>query len=104
MSASSSTIRMSCAMGNRTQLGGGIGLDGASGGAAFTGENKPHSRAPRLAILQHQLSQMIFHDLLDDGEAQAGALGAGCYVGLGQALAILPRQALAVVLDDDRQL
>jgi hypothetical protein len=56
-------------MGNRTQLGGGIGLDGASGGAAFAGEDELHSRTARLAILQDQLSPMIFHDLLDDGEA-----------------------------------
>src|SRR5690242_20186034 len=44
---------------------------------------------------------MIFHDLLDDSEAQAGALRARCHIWLGQPLAAVPRQALAVVFDRD---
>src|SRR5215472_6963614 len=67
-------------------------------------EDEHDARAASLAILQYQLSTMIFHDLLDDGEAQPGALGPRRDVRLGQALAALGGQAAAVVLDDERGL
>ena len=47
---------------------------------------------------------MIFHDLLDDSEAQPGALGPRRHIGLGQPLAAIMRQALAVILDNDQHL
>ena len=42
---------------------------------------------------------MFFHDFLDDGEAEAGALLAGRNVGFGQTVLLVGRQAEAVVLD-----
>ena len=39
--------------------------------------------------------------VLDDGEPEPGALGAGRHIGLGQPLALVRRQAAAIVLDDD---
>src|ERR1700746_3059616 len=102
MSASSSTIRMSCAMGNRTQIPGRrlvrFGSDDRPG---LAGEYQPNPGAAPLAVFQHQFSLMIFHDLLDDGEAQSGALRARRHIGLGKPLTALLRQALAVILDDD---
>src|SRR5271167_831950 len=100
MSASSSTIRMSCAMSNRTQLqrlGGGVRTFRRAG---LGGEDQPDPRPLRFPIFQHQLSPVIFHDLLDDGEAQTRPLRPRRYIGLGQSLTALARQAFAVVLDD----
>src|SRR5260221_1205912 len=101
MSASSSTISMSCAMGDRTQLRRRLGRLGADQGADIAGEYQPHARSTALAIFQHQLSLMIFHDLFDDGEAQACALSPRGHIRLGQPLAAALRQALAVILDDE---
>src|SRR3954452_13749085 len=98
MSASSSTIRMSCAMGYRTQLGGA----GSNGETSIAGKHQRHPRTARFSIFQHQLPLMIFHDLFDDSEPQAGALRARRHIGLGQPLAIVLRQAFAVVLDGYR--
>ena len=59
------------------------------------------TRAPGAwrGVGQDQLAAVVFHDPLDDGQAQAGALLAGGHIGLGQAVAVLGRQADAVVLD-----
>src|SRR5437762_1065900 len=102
MSASSSTIRMSCAMGYRAQLGGGIGSTGSSGETSIAGKHQRRPRTARFSIFQHQLPLVIFHDLFDDSEPQAGALRARRHIGLGQPLAIVLRQAFAVVLDGYR--
>src|SRR5437763_15390714 len=104
MSASSSTIRMSCAMGNRTQFRGPVGRIWTERGTGIAGEYQPHPCAATLAIFQHQLSQVIFHDLFDDSEAQPRALGSRRHIGLGEPLAALLRQAFTVILDDDQDL
>src|SRR5271154_6237662 len=101
MSASSSTIRMSCAMADRIQFHWHGGRRGAADDLRLAGEDQPHPSAAGFAIRQHQLPMMIFHDLLHDGEAQPGAFRTGRDVGLGQALAVVPRQAFAIVLDGD---
>src|SRR4051794_29352737 len=44
---------------------------------------------------------MVLHDLFYDRKAKAGAFAARGHIGLGQPLATLHREALAVVLDDD---
>src|SRR6266404_2449079 len=101
MSASSSTISMSCAMGDRAQLHRLVGRIGTLCDAGFGGsKDKPDPRPFRLGIFQHQLSLMIFHDLLDDGETEARPFGPGRDIRLGQALAALLGQALTVVLDN----
>src|SRR6185437_13552057 len=105
MSASSSTIKMSCAMTDRAQFQGLLGGSRVCRRTNFGGgEYQPDPRSFPLCILQHQLSLMIFHDLLDDGEAQAGPLCPGRHVRLGQPLAALLRQASAVILDNGRGL
>src|SRR5271165_5838485 len=105
MSASSSTIRMSCAMADRAQLHRLLRSIRVFGRPALgNGEDEPHPRAVRFPILQHQLALMIFQDLLDDGETQTGSLCSGRDVRLGQPLAALLRQAFAIVLDDYRRL
>src|SRR5580700_12191114 len=97
MSASSSTIRMSCAMRDFAQIGRLFWI-GAPGGAGLRHEDQAHPSADRLGIFQKQLALVIFHDLLDDGEPQAGTLGSRRDVGLGQSLAAALRQAFAIVL------
>src|SRR5580704_3081861 len=111
MSASSSTIRMSCAMIDGTQLHRRPGSlptlfhgFGAHGAAQVRRKHQPDPGAGRLAVLEHQFAEMIFHDLFYDGEAQSRALRPGCHVWLRQPLAAVQRQALAVVVDDDRYL
>src|ERR1700685_4677802 len=71
-----------------------------SGGQSQIGlsEDEAHPRAAALAVLEDQLAGMFFHDLLDDREAEAGALGAGRDIGLGQAVAAIVGQAAAVIL------
>src|ERR1700722_16167068 len=98
MSASSSTIRMSCAMSNRTHISR-CRRRTANGAAVLGHEYQPDACPARFGIFQQQLALMILHDLLDDGEAQAGALGARRHVGLGQSLAVALRQALSIVPD-----
>src|ERR1700730_5520428 len=100
MSASSSTIRTSCAMGYRTYLGGGVGGTGSAGGTSLAGKCQRHPSSAPFSIFQHQLPLVIFHDLFDDSDPQAGTLRARRHIGLGQSLAILLRQAFAVVFDD----
>src|SRR5712691_6176455 len=104
MSASSSTMRMSCAMTDRTQLCGRRGSRDAADSRVIAGKHQPHTGAAILPIRQHQLAMMIFHDLLDDGETQAGAFRPSRNIGFGQAFATVRWQALAVVFDGDRDL
>src|SRR5947207_4081258 len=100
MSASSSTIRMSCAMGYRAQLGG-IGGRRSERRVQVAGKDQRDPGSTRFPILQKQFPLVIFHDLFDDSEPQAGPLRAGGDVRLGQALAMLSRQAFSVGLDLD---
>ena len=103
MSGSSSTMRMSGAM--RPSLTGSRIIVRRSGTADAISSRLPEyqtdARAATLAVVQREIAAVIFHDLLDDRETQAGALAARRHVGLGQALAPLLRQAVAIVLDDD---
>src|SRR5476651_2216228 len=64
-------------------------------------EYQTDARTATLAVLEQQRAAMVFHDLLDDREPQPGALAACRHIRLGQAVAAFPRQALAIVLDDD---
>ena len=57
-----------------------------------------------LSVFQHKLPPVIFHDLFDDGEPQAGPFCPRREIGLRQPLAALLRQASTVVLDDNRGL
>src|SRR5579883_2830653 len=99
ISASSSTIRMSCAMADGTHLP--LLVRQIRPAALAERKNQADPRPDRLAVLENQLPLVIFHDLFDDGETQARPLGARRHIGLGQTLAALLRQTLAVVLDDD---
>src|SRR5690606_4025807 len=49
------------------------------------------------SVVQFKSPTMVFHDLLDDREAEAGPFFAGRHIGLEQPLAVLARQALAIV-------
>src|SRR5260370_37973740 len=107
MSRSSSTMRMSWAMTLQTVRD---GLSGSLCGCRMwssrrdflrvTPEYQTDARAATLAVVQRKITAVIFHDLLDDRETEAGALAAGRHVRLGEALAPLLRQAFAIVLDD----
>src|SRR5258708_38652492 len=101
MSASSSTIRMSCAMGSGTQLGRRNDGCGSLYNTGIADEHQRYPRPIRLPIGERQLTAVIFHDLSNDSETQAGALGSGRHVGFGQALTSLLRQALTAVFDGD---
>src|SRR5688572_20116309 len=117
MSASSSTIRMSCAMAEGPRCGEAEGAVVvllwivlrrrsdhtvfASGGVPGGPESQSDACAAFRTILQEQAAAMVLHDLLDDGQAEAGALLAGGHIGLGEAVAVFRRQSAAVVLDDD---
>src|ERR1700746_1350160 len=101
MSASSSTIRTSCAMADRAQFHGLIGcIETLRSANLRGGKMETDAGALRLPILQDQHSMMIFHDLLDDGQSQAGALCPRGNIRLGQLLAPMPRQPLPVVFDN----
>src|SRR6185312_4481038 len=54
-------------------------------------------------VVEQDFSAMVFHDLADDGEAEARALGAGRDIGFGEVVAMLGRQADAVVGDAESQ-
>src|SRR4051812_36715841 len=58
---------------------------------------------PAWGIVQRDFAAMVLHDLADDGQAQPRALGAGGHIGFGEAVAMLGRQADAVVRDDESQ-
>src|SRR5215472_14836626 len=104
MSASSSTTRMSCAMDRCLRSR--ARRFGRRRGTAIVAamEDEHYARATSLAILQDEFAAMIFHDLLDDGETETGALAARRHVRLGQALASFRRETATVVLDDERSL
>src|SRR5271168_4743432 len=91
MSTSSSTIRMTWAIVYRAHR--------------IVEFNRPEDQtypgATAFAVFQHQLTAMVFHDFLDDGKAQSGALGPRGDIGLGQAVAHLLRQTATIILDRD---
>src|SRR5579872_1100148 len=95
MSASSSTTRMSFAM----PLG--FYLSDRLRRGFYLGrmEHKSYARTAAIAILEHQLAMMVFHDFLDDRKPQSRAFGMRRHIGLDQAVAALARQAAAVILD-----
>src|SRR5687767_1263733 len=99
ISASSSTIRMSCAIATLFLLS---FFDGYGRRGDFnSGNNQADPGADALrAVLKLEFTAMVLHDLLDDGEPQAGALGSRGDVGLGQPVPFFLRQALAVVGDN----
>src|SRR3954462_9357370 len=66
-------------------------------------EDHPDQRATPECVLELDLAEMLLDDLLDDGEAEAGALGAGGHVGLGHPRPF-GRQADAGVTDLDPDL
>src|SRR3954469_2152448 len=101
ISASSSTIRISCAIATLFLLYifGGHGRRGNFG----LGNNQTNLRSDAGGpVFEHEFSAMILHYLLDDGEPEAGALGPRRDIGFGQPVALLLRQSLAVIRDDDR--
>src|SRR5580704_17680910 len=100
MSASSSTIRMSCAMGDCTQVHP-RRLTVADNAVSFGNEYQLYPGSGRLRILEQQPALVIFHDLLDDGEAQAGALRPCRHIGFGETLAAALGQSFAIILDGD---
>src|SRR5579872_956384 len=95
MSVSSSTTRMSCAMGALPFDA--FGFSGVGDACIAAHEQQRHTRPAAAAILEMQFAAMVFHDLLDDRQAETGATGARRDVWLGQAIALLVRQADAVV-------
>src|SRR5579883_1972034 len=97
MSASSSTTRMSCAM--RALPFDALGFAGIGDARIAAQEQQRHACAAAAAIFEAQLAAMVFHDLLDDRQTETGAAGARGDVWLSQAIALLMRQADAVVLD-----
>src|SRR5260370_31261327 len=108
MSRSSSTMRMSWAMTLQTVRD---GLSGSLCGCRMwssrrdflrvTPEYQTDARAATLAVVQRKITAVIFHDLLDDRETEAGALAAGRHVRLGCALPPLLPEAVAAVLDNN---
>src|SRR6202045_2284946 len=90
ISASSSTIRTSCAMADRARFHGLIRCIGTPRSASFRGgEMEADAGTLRLFTLQNQLSMVIFHDLLDDGQTQARAFCPRGDVRLGQLLSAM---------------
>src|SRR4051812_33912737 len=65
-------------------------------------EDEAHPAASARFVLKLDGSEMFLDDLLDDREAEPGALGAGGHIGLGEAAA-LGGKADAAVVDLDRQ-
>src|SRR5260370_585879 len=98
ISSSSSTIRMSCAMRDRPRLGLGALRHGLLDTSA---EYQADARAAARRIVEPKLARVILHDLLDDRQSQTRALGARGDVRLGQAIAAIDRETLAVVVDLD---
>src|SRR5512143_772935 len=121
MSASSSTMRMSDAMGYSLFLLCGLSRDGLDGGgccplsASILGERflpivhrqvKAHRGPFELPVLfwrvgEMQRSAMLLGNALDDGKPQPSALGAGGHIGLDQAVPVLFGQAAAIVDHSD---
>src|ERR1700761_8243414 len=101
ISASSSTIRISCAMADRALCHGLIRcIETLRGANLRGGKMETDAGALRLPILQDQLSVMIFHDLLDDGQTQACALCPRGDIRLRQLLAPMLWQAFPIVFNN----
>src|SRR5215471_14872239 len=102
MSASSSTIRMSCAMADRAQFQGLLGCLRTRRPAHLRrSEDQADASALWLSVFQHQLCLVVFHNLFDDRKTQARPFQPSRDIRFGQPLAVLPRQALSVVFDDN---
>src|SRR6476646_10234450 len=54
-------------------------------------------------IVEHDAALMLFHDTLDDREAEAGSLNPRRHIGLGQPVPVLLGQADAIVGDADER-
>src|SRR5215469_3200051 len=99
MSASSSTTRMSCAMGALPFDAFSFvsfGFIGFGDTRIAAHEQQRHARAATGTIIEAQLAAVVFHDLLDDRQTETRAAGARGDVRLGQPIALLVRQADAV--------
>src|SRR5579883_1976542 len=104
ISSSSSTMRISDAISDpfllifiSLHVG---GLVAPFAGLLAEGEGERHlGPLAVLGIGKDDVPAMVFHDLAHDGEPKPRALGAGGDIGLGQAMAMLGRQAYAVVAD-----
>src|SRR5215813_11042432 len=68
---------------------------------SFASEYQTDARAATLAVVERERPAVVFHDLLDDREPQTRAFAARGHVGLGEPLAVLGWQALAIVLDEN---
>src|SRR5215469_15706653 len=99
MSVSSSTTRMSCAMGALPFDAFGFFSFSFGDACIATHEQQRHARAAAGAIVEAQLAAVVFHDLLDDRQTETRAAAARGDVPLGQPIALLVRQADAVVFD-----
>src|SRR5690348_12165297 len=103
ISASSSTIRMSCAI-DLAEPRSGQGPDVGCRRRSPGDENELHRGATAGTVAKNKIAAMVFHDLLDDGETEASAFGASGDIGLRQPVALGPRQASPVVFHQDRHL
>src|SRR5258706_6959964 len=100
MSASSSTIRMSCAMDlAEPRSNGGAGI--LARRHRYLGKYEFHRRPAAGAVVECQLAAMVFHDLLDDGKAEPRTLRAGGHIGLGQTATLGLGQAPPVIVHAD---
>src|SRR5262245_46656734 len=97
MSASSSTMRISAAMGSRQSCLRCLGLGTIS--RARVPERHAHDRAAARTVVELQQRAVILDDVLDDCQPKAGAARARGHIGFGQPLPPLIGQAAAIVLD-----
>src|SRR5689334_20478850 len=86
ISASSSTIRMSCAI-DLADPRSGHGPDVGCCRSADS-EDELHRGTAAGTVAKNQIAPVVFHDFLDDGETKPGALGAGRNIGLRQSVAL----------------
>src|SRR3954466_2290818 len=111
MSSSSSTMRISDAISDPfllifTSLDVGLDIGGLFRPCSLLaeGEGEPDfGPFPTFGIGKGDVPAMVFHDLAHDGEPQAGALGAGGDIRLGQAMAVFRRQPHAIIGDADHK-
>src|SRR5579871_6594230 len=99
MSASSSTIRMSCAMNHRFRLLQPRALRRSLAERCRRREDQADPGPAARAVVEQQFACVVFHDLLHDGKTKPGTLVPCRDVRLRQALPPMLRQALAVILD-----
>src|SRR5579863_7603196 len=99
MSASSSTIKMSCAIDLAQPRSRGDARTHARHG--LRREDQLHRGAAAGAVVQYQIAGMVLHDFLDDREAETRPLRARGDIGLGQAMALALGQAASIALDHD---